>query len=71
MARTKQDAASDGTAAEPQDSLPSRIEPVMGEDGKPVELAPPCGTRWIRDVDGGLTPADADTAAAAGLAWPG
>lgn len=39
----------------------------------PTEAAPqprpPCGGSWIRDEDGGLTPGDADTAAAAGLAW--
>jgi hypothetical protein len=43
----------------------TRIEPVDG-----VELNPPCGGHWLRDADGGLTPADAPTAAAAGLAWP-
>ncbi len=52
-------------------ALPRRIEPVLGEDGKPVELGPPCAGRWLRAEDGGLEPADADTAAAAGLAWPG
>lgn len=33
------------------------------------EPRPPCGGSWIRDADGGLTPGDADTAQAAGLAW--
>ena len=43
----------------------TRIEPVKGAD-----VNPPCGGSWLRDADGGLSPADADTAAAAGLAWP-
>ena len=48
------------------DALPIRIAPVPGV----VEPNPPCGGRWLRDADGGLSPADAETAAAAGLAWP-
>lgn len=31
---------------------------------------PACGGRWLRDADGGLTPADEPTATAAGLRWP-
>lgn len=50
---------------------PTRIEPVRDAAGRPLELAPPCGARWLRDADGGLTPADAQTAEAAGLAWAG
>lgn len=49
----------------PAQAPPTRVEPTPG-----VELNPPCGGRWLRDADGGLTPADAPTAAAAGLAWP-
>ena len=52
-------------------ALPTRIEPVLDDKGQAVELHPPGGSRWIRDADGGLTPADADTAAAVGLAWRG
>jgi hypothetical protein len=38
--------------------------------GAPVpELVPPCAGRWLREPDGGLAPADPDTAAAAGLDW--
>ncbi|MCU0963536.1 MAG: hypothetical protein MUF08_00430 [Burkholderiaceae bacterium] len=47
------------------DALPVRLAPRRG-----VELNPPCGGRWLRDADGGLSPADQETAAAAGLAWP-
>lgn len=43
----------------------TRIPPIEGAD-----VNPPCGGRWLRDPDGGLTPADAETAAAAGLQWP-
>lgn len=43
-----------------------RIEPAEGAD-----ITPPCGGRWLRDPDGGLRPADAATADAAGLAWRG
>jgi hypothetical protein len=49
--------------------LPKRIEPVVDGDGKPVHLAPPCGGDWIRDPDGGLSPANEATATAAGLGW--
>ena len=49
----------------------TRIEPRLGDDGQPVYLDPPCAGRWLREADGGLVPADAATAAAAGLAWPG
>ena len=42
-----------------------RIEPIKG-----VELNPQSGGCWVRDDDGGLTPADPHTAAAAGLSWP-
>lgn len=47
-----------------------RIAPQLDADGAPIDLAPPCGGSWIRDADGGLSPADESTAAAAGLAWP-
>ena len=56
-------------AAEP--GLATHLEPVPGADGSPLDLAPPCGGRWLRDADGGLWPADESTARAAGLAWPG
>lgn len=46
--------------------LPHRVEPVPDYPDAP----PPCGGSWIRQEDGGLLPGDADTAAAAGLAWP-
>lgn len=49
--------------------LPSRIAPP--EVAEPIELMPPCSGSWIRDADGGLTPADAPTAAAAGLSFAG
>lgn len=66
-------AATDGPAVAPApDKRPTtRIEPVLGGDGKPVDLHPPGGSRWIRDADGGLTPADRSTAEAVGLAWLG
>ena len=51
-------------------TAPTRIEPALGDDGQPVELAPQAGGQWVRDADGGLSPADAATAAGAGLAWP-
>lgn len=44
---------------------PTRIAPTADNP----EPRPPCGGEWLRDADGGLTPADAATAAAAGLAW--
>jgi len=56
-------------AAEPPPAARTRIDPVLGEDGQPLEINPPCAGRWLRHVDGGLEPADADTAAAAGLAF--
>ena len=50
--------------------MAKRIEPVIDpETGKPVELNPPCGGSWQRDADGGMTPADEQTAKAAGLQW--
>lgn len=49
---------------------PTRIPPVLLPDGTPADLTPPTSGNWLRDADGGLTPADADTAALAGLAWP-
>ena len=47
-----------------------RIEPVLNADGQPVEINPPAGGSWVREADGGLRPADAATAAGAGLEWP-
>lgn len=47
--------------------LPTRIPPHA--DGE-TEIRPPCGGSWLRDADGGLSPGDAATAEAAGLAWP-
>jgi hypothetical protein len=44
---------------------PTRILP----DADGHEPTPTAGGRWVRDLDGGLTPADAQTAHAAGLAW--
>lgn len=44
-----------------------RIPPQIGADGQPIEINPPCGGHWQRDLDGGLTPADESTARAAGL----
>lgn len=50
--------------------MATRIEPVIDPaTGLPVELNPPCGGSWLRDADGGLTPADQETAEAAGLDW--
>jgi hypothetical protein len=46
--------------------LPARIEPTP-EIPLP---SPPCTGFWIRDDDGGIRPADALTAADAGLAPP-
>jgi hypothetical protein len=48
---------------------PLRITPKLDETGQPIELNPPSGGQWIRDPDGGLTPADKHTADGAGLAW--
>lgn len=48
---------------------PVRIAPQVDADGKTIELNPPSGGSWIRDPDGGLTPADKHTADGAGLAW--
>jgi hypothetical protein len=50
--------------------MKTRIEPTFDADGEVVAPNPPCGGYWLRDADGGLTPADATTAAAAGLKWP-
>lgn len=49
--------------------LPTRIGLLIDASGRSVEQGPPCAGRWLRQVDGSLLPADADTAAAAGLAW--
>jgi hypothetical protein len=49
--------------------MPKRIEPQLDADGRQVELNPPSGGSWLRDADGGLTPADAATASGAGLDW--
>ena len=57
------------TTPAPGADLPRRIPPQLGADGAPLELSPPHGGRWLRDADGGLSPADADTAAGAGLAF--
>jgi hypothetical protein len=46
-------------------SKPTRIPPA--DDGS--DITPTAGGSWIRDADGGLTPADAQTARAAGLRW--
>lgn len=46
-----------------------RIEPQLDANGQAVDLNPPSGGSWIRDPDGGLTPADKYTADGAGLAW--
>ncbi len=46
-------------------SKPTRIPPAA--DGS--DVTPTAGGSWIRDADGGLTPADAQTARAAGLRW--
>lgn len=45
-------------AADATAPVPTRIEPVLGADGNPVELNPPAGGRWARDADGGLTRVD-------------
>ena len=50
--------------------MPHRIPPQLDAEGKTLELNPPCGGSWLRDADGGLSPADAATAAGAGLDWP-
>lgn len=68
---TAADAAAAADADAPPSPLPTRIEPVPGPDGQPLDLGPPCGGRWLRHADGGLAPADAGTAQDAGLAWPG
>lgn len=49
----------------------TRIEPQLDANGQPTELTPAHGGRWLRHADGSLEPADAQTAAAAGLAWAG
>ena len=48
---------------------PTRIEPRHDANGRPMDLDPPSGGSWIREADGGLTPADQATATGAGLAW--
>lgn len=48
---------------------PLRLEPQFDNQGKAIELVPHHGGSWIRDPDGGLTPADKATAEGAGLAW--
>jgi hypothetical protein len=50
--------------------MPTRIEPQTDADGQSVELTPPAGGSWLRDADGGLTPANEPTAIGAGLDWP-
>lgn len=55
--------------APPEPAAPTRCEPVRGADGVAADLLPPCGGCWLREADGGLRPADAGTAHAAGLAW--
>jgi hypothetical protein len=50
--------------------MSTRIEPKTDDDGRPVELTPPAGGSWLRDADGGLTPANEPTAIGAGLDWP-
>lgn len=47
------------------ETKPNRILPT---DANPEPL-PPCGGSWRRGEDGGLSPTDAATAEAAGLAW--
>lgn len=44
-----------------------RIEPVLDAKGQPIDQLPPCGGSWVREADGGLSPADEATALAAGL----
>lgn len=55
----------------PPPRLPARIEPSLGANGQPLEQSPAVAGRWLRHADGGLAPADAATADAAGLARPG
>lgn len=50
----------------PAPPLPARIEPT---ESVPEPL-PVTGGKWVRQVDGGLAPADESTARAAGLRWP-
>jgi hypothetical protein len=50
--------------------MPQRIAPVIDPDtGLATEINPPAGGSWLRDADGGLTPADEATARGAGLDW--
>ena len=46
----------DNTRAAAAVPAPARLDPVLGADGQPLERDPPCGGRWRRDADGGLTP---------------
>lgn len=49
--------------------MPHRIPPQVAADGGVAELNPPTGGSWLRDADGGLSPADETTAVQAGLDW--
>lgn len=48
----------------------ARIPPQLDADGQPLPITPATGGTWLREADGGLTPADEATAAAAGLLQP-
>ena len=50
--------------------MPTRIEPLLDDQGQPLDRTPGIGGRWLRDPDGGYTPADESTAIGAGLEWP-
>ncbi len=69
MADTTASPASADAADSSAPVLTTRIDPVIDADGKPGHLPPPVGGDWIRDPDGGLTPANEATAKAAGLDW--
>lgn len=58
-------AGAPATQANPA-GLARRIEPT---EHNPLP-SPPCSGNWLRDDDGGVRPADARTAADAGLAPP-
>lgn len=49
--------------------MPKTLTIPAAPEGAP-EVQPPCGGSWLRLADGGLQPADADTAARAGLLQP-